>query len=92
MCCGGSFGNACIHTLCAPPCLHVVNDPWQDIKYLCVFVAYISCCFSFPTCCRDSTVDSSCCRFDSSSSHLQHRAQRWVSYRRAFVPRGHTTG
>lgn len=29
----------------------------------------------FQTCCRDSTVDSSCSRLDSSSSHLQHTAK-----------------
>lgn len=43
--------------------------------------------FYIPTWCRDSMVDSICSRLDSSSSHLQHRAQRWVSYCRPGPPR-----
>ena len=79
MCCGSSFENVCEVT---PFTLHVVNDHWQATKYLCmsVFVEFIVLYMFLQTCCMDSTVDSSCCRLDSSSSHLQNKAQRWVSY------------
>lgn len=61
----------------------VVKDPSLCVCVMCVIV-----CGS-QTCCRDSTVDSSCSRLDSSSSHLQHRAQGWVTNGWVQSARGH---
>lgn len=83
MCCGSSFEIVCEVTPFTRPCLSACGKrplaSHQISVHECVCGIYCIVYVS-PTCCMDSTVDSSCCRLDSSSSHLQNKAQRWVSY------------